>query len=67
MHVVMCVCVSNSNAIMKRGGKEIIDNQKLISVPNSLMCDAGTKMSLVYTEVKIIPGFEGGIIFSLYF
>lgn len=45
MHV--CMCVSNSNAVMKRGGKDIVDNQKLTSVPNSLMCDTGIKMSLV--------------------
>lgn len=47
MHVVMCMCVSNSNAIMKRRGKGIIDNQKVTSVPNSLMFGTGTKMSLV--------------------
>lgn len=46
MHVVVCMCVSNSNAVM-RGEKESIDNQKLASVPNSLMCDTGTEMSLM--------------------
>ena len=45
--MVVCMCVSNSNVVMERGGKESIDNQKLTLVPNSLMCDTGTEMSFV--------------------
>jgi len=26
MYVVVCMCVSNSNVVMERGGKESIDN-----------------------------------------